>query len=221
MRKLFIWDFHGTLEKGNEYAALEISNAALAKHGFKQRFSDEHAVSLYGKKWYEYFEFLLPDEPHETHMFLQKTSFNWPDAETILTKHLQPNDHVQKVLSAIQQSGHTQIVISNTTEKALPFFLRLAGIDAFFDTTTTFAVMAHTKEVKRSKIDVVNEYLGSFAKRPPLIVIGDSEKDMLLAEQLGAKGYWYRHPHHPVPKIVKEDPNLVAIHDLREVLTEI
>jgi HAD superfamily hydrolase (TIGR01549 family) len=221
MSKLFIWDFHGTLEKGNEHAALEISNAALAKHGFSQRFTYEHAISLYGKKWYEYFEFLLPDEPHETHIMLQQTSFEWPDAFEVIAKHMKPNDHVPQVLEAIRRKGHQQVVISNTSTDALPKFLELARIDGFFNDNTAFAVMAHAREVKRSKIDVVNDYLARLDPKPEIIVIGDSEKDMLLAEQLGAKGYWYRHPHHPVPEIVRKDPNLVAINDLRGVLAEL
>ncbi len=56
--KLFVWDFHGTLEKGNEYAVLEMSNIILEKHGHKERFTELQCRELYGKKWYEFFEFM-------------------------------------------------------------------------------------------------------------------------------------------------------------------
>jgi len=219
--KLFVWDFHGTLEQGNELAALEISNAALAKLGFKERFTEEQAVTLYGKKWYEYFEFLLPEEPHETHMRLQEMSFAWPTHDEVIAKYIRPNDYVDEVLGAIRTKGHDQIVISNTNKTALPIFLRLTGLDKHFNDQRAMAVMAHTREVKRSKVDVVQDYLATLDARPELIVIGDSAKDMQLAEDLGAKGYWYRHPHHPVPEIVKQDPNIVTINDLRGVLAEL
>lgn len=49
MKKLFVWDFHGTLEKGNEFAAIEMSNLALAQLGFHQRFGTHHATELYGR----------------------------------------------------------------------------------------------------------------------------------------------------------------------------
>lgn len=216
-----MWDFHGTLEKGNEHAALEISNAVLAKLGYKPRFSKQDAINLYGKKWYEYFEYLLPDEPHEIHVMLQQTCFEWPDAEIIVARHMQPNDHVQEVLKAIQDKNHLQIVISNTSEYALPIFLRLAGIDAFFDKTKAFAVMGHTREVKRSKIHVVKEYLTQLAFQPQIVVIGDSVSDMLLAKELDAKGYWYKHPGQPVPVVVQEEVRLTIIDDLRLVLQEL
>src|SRR3990167_7653494 len=220
MKKLFVWDFHGTLEKDNEYAAIEISNYALEKLGFKEHFDRKHAVQLYGKKWYEYFEYLLPNEPHKTHVLLQETSFNWPEAEAIVAKHMKPNDHVQEVLKAIKDIGHSQIVISNTSTYALPIFLRLAGIDKFFDNTTSFAVMGHVREVKRSKADVIKEYLKSLNFKPTMVVIGDSEKDMQIAKQFGAKGYWYRHTHHPSPK-ARKNTKFTVINNLREVLKEV
>lgn len=221
MQKLFVWDFHGTLEKGNERAAIEISNAVLAARGYKQTFTEQQAAELYGKKWYEYFEFLLPDEPHDTHVLLQQTAFEWPEAETIVAKYMQPNDHVEQVLQAIKEAGHLQIVISNTSAYALPIFLRLAGVDKFFDKALAFAVMGHSREVKRTKAHVVADYLQQLEFKPEIVSIGDSEKDMLLAREFNGKGYWYKHPHQPVPEIVERESNIVAISDLRQVLAEL
>ena len=65
--KLFVWDFHGTLEKGNELAVLEISNLILKKHDYKERFLESQCRELYGEKWFEYFEYLLPNEPKTIH----------------------------------------------------------------------------------------------------------------------------------------------------------
>jgi len=77
VKKLFVWDFHGTLEKGNENASRAITNNVLAKFGHKVRLSKHDAIKLYGKKWYEYYEYLLPNEPHEVHLTLQANSFDW------------------------------------------------------------------------------------------------------------------------------------------------
>lgn len=59
--KLFIWDFHGVLEKDNEKAVIVISNKILEKNGFTERFSDCDINKLYGLKWYQYFKYLLPN----------------------------------------------------------------------------------------------------------------------------------------------------------------
>lgn len=44
--KLFVWDFHGVLEKGNEGAVLEISNKILGDFRYKERFRDTHKVKV-------------------------------------------------------------------------------------------------------------------------------------------------------------------------------
>tara|TARA_B100000315_G_C14385854_1_gene499607 strand:+ start:617 stop:769 length:153 start_codon:yes stop_codon:yes gene_type:complete len=50
MVKLFVWDYHGVMEKGNEKAVTEVSNLALQKLGFSQRFTEEESKQLYGSK---------------------------------------------------------------------------------------------------------------------------------------------------------------------------
>ncbi len=54
--KLFIWDFHGTLEKGNGGAVVEITNRILQDAGYEQRMDEVLDNLLAGKKWYEYFD---------------------------------------------------------------------------------------------------------------------------------------------------------------------
>lgn len=218
MNKLFVWDFHGTLEKGNELAALEISNKALEKHGFDERFKKEDATKLYGKKWFEYFEYLLPDESHDVHVTLQQDSFEWPDAEAIVATHMLPNDHAFEVVSAIKQAGHEQILLSNTTLKALPIFVRLAGLSEFFDESNAFAVAAHSRDVKRTKYHVLDDYMRT-SRAKDIIVIGDSMNDMKLADRADAKGYLYRHKGLAVPNDLP--PHITVINDLRKVLVEV
>jgi phosphoglycolate phosphatase-like HAD superfamily hydrolase len=218
MKKLFVWDFHGTLEKGNELAALEVSNKALQKHGYQQRFNEKDAIKLYGKKWYEYFEYLLPEEDHQVHIDLQQTSFDWPDTERIIAKYMLPNDHAIEVISTIKNAGHEQILLSNTNLKALPVFIRLANLSEFFDETNAFAVMAHSREAKRTKQDVLGDYLKtSIAK--DIIVIGDSINDMKLAEFAGAKGYMYKHKGLKFPDDIGS--HIFCINDLRKVLSQV
>src|SRR3989344_7018436 len=100
--KLFIWDFHGTLEKGNERAVMELSNEALKRRGYAERFGAEHIHQLYGKKLYEYFAFLLPHKSTAEHLRLQQDFIaihkEQPD---IIARGIAPNDHAAAVLTAI------------------------------------------------------------------------------------------------------------------------
>lgn len=218
--KLFVWDYHGTLEKGNELASLEISNLALQKFGYAERFSTEDAIKLYGKKWYEYFEYILPNEPHETHVNLQEASFEWPDHDVIVARYIQPNDYALEVVQAIAESGHRQILISNTSSKALPRFIKMAGLEAYFTEDNAFAVSGHTREVARDKIHVLTEYIKMMPEPPErIILIGDSQKDVELIAGDNVAGYWYRHPG--LEPGAPAAPHIKVISDLRTVLQEL
>lgn len=218
--KLFVWDYHGTLEKGNEQAAIEISNLALAKHGYTERFSSEDAVQLYGKKWYQYFEYLLPNERHDTHVSLQESCFEWPDAAAVVAKYIQPNDYAHDVVKAIARSGHNQIIISNTSSEALPMFIRLVGLEDFFADANAFAVSGHAREVARDKTHVLSEYLTALPAKPERIVlIGDSQTDVELIVGENVSGYWYRHPS--LARGESDISHITPISDLRAILAEL
>jgi hypothetical protein len=92
--KLFVWDFHGVLEKGNDIAVLEITNLALDHHNYSRRMTHQESALLSGRRWHEYFAFLLPKIEEEECFKLQSTCFeisqNQPD---IIARHIQLNDH--------------------------------------------------------------------------------------------------------------------------------
>ena len=130
--KLFIWDFHGTLEKGNERGVIVLSNEALKQRGYTERFGTGHIRQLYGKKWYEYFAHLLPHESPEVHLQLQKDCFSLHEKRPdIIRNHVAPNDHARAVLSAIG-AQHDQILISNTLPRHVAEFLDMTLLRSFF-----------------------------------------------------------------------------------------
>ncbi|HVV66581.1 MAG TPA: HAD family hydrolase [Candidatus Saccharimonadales bacterium] len=217
MSKLFVWDFHGTLEKGNEMAALEVSNIILEQQGYDARFNEQHAIDLYGKKWFEYFAFLLPDESYERHIEMQQACMEWPGNKEVIARHIQPNDHAHDVLAAIAEHGHDQILISNTSERALPSFIDLVGMDDFFDGDNAFAVMAHAREAKRTKRHVLEEFLAEAGVFDEIVAVGDSLSDVELVEPEQGRGFLYRHSDRPLD--VELPQHVTPIHDLRDILT--
>jgi phosphoglycolate phosphatase-like HAD superfamily hydrolase len=212
--KLFVWDLHGTLEQGNENAAIEISNLALDQHGYKQRFKPGDSRTLYGLKWYEYFEWLLPEESYETHVALQSASFELSDAHPeIIARYMHPTAHAHDVLAAIQNSPHEQILISNTKPSSVPLYLKALGMDRFFQGGTAYSVNAHAKEAKRGKEDILAEHVSS-RTFDDVIVIGDSNTDLKLAQAFKATSYIYTHPGYDF----RANGGDYRITDLREIL---
>jgi phosphoglycolate phosphatase-like HAD superfamily hydrolase len=217
--KLFIWDLHGTLEQGNERAAIDMSNQILEKFGYRERFSESDIFRLYGLKWFKYFEYLLPHEPSDRHFELQAACFelsNSPAGAPIVAKYMTPAPHAIETLGAIAESEHNQVLLSNTMDESVPFYVEALGIGEYFNKSNAIAVNQHTRDAKQTKQMAVEGYIRGkdFDK---LIVIGDSGGDMELAEAIGATGYLYAHPSVNF----RSNRSDHRIRDLREVLCEL
>jgi len=214
--KLFVWDFHGVLEKDNEKAVIDISNQVLAQAGYSERFTEEDNERYYGLKWYQYFERLLPALAKEEHLALQAACFKFAeDNLDVLAKHIKPNDHVRVVLKKIADSGNQQIVISNTRQTDLIWFLNSIEIKEFFDEKHIIGVNAH--QTHASKADALKAHVTN-RKFDKIIVIGDSEDDLKLGKEVGATTYFYKHPHREHENTQNADH---IINDLRIVLDEL
>ena len=132
---------------------------------------------------------------------------------------MKPNDHAIEVVKTIEEKGHAQILLSNTTEYALPIFVRLAGFGQYFDKSNAFAIAAHSRDAVTTKIQVLEKFIQDNRLEHHLIVIGDSMKDMELAKREHAKGYFYRHPGFEID--VDWPANTEPITNLKEVLKEL
>jgi len=220
--KLFVWDFHGVLEKGNEGAVVEISNLALSDLGHSARLTEDQCRILYGKKWYEYFQALLPDEQAQVHLELQEICFDYSrDRSDIVKRHMQPNDHIHQVLEAIAKD-HEQIVISNTPPEHLQFFLDAVGIAHHFPKDRRFALDSHKMRSRKTKSGVLIQFLQDKKDKEDkrfdeIIIIGDSPDDMVLKTAVAGKTYLYTHPGKTHPDCQADS----RIHDLRELLNEL
>lgn len=212
--KLFIWDFHGTLEQGNELAVLEISNIVLEKHGYAERLSTAQSYELYGRKWYEYFEYLLPTTAHEKIMELQNICFDFScNHPEIIAKYIKFTRHATEVLETIDKS-HDQILVSNTKPASLEIYLKTVGMSIFFPEDKTFATDSHT--TNSTKLDVAKKYI--YKKHfEEIIVVGDSSGDIELGHALKATTFLYAHPGQ---KFKPCSPHH-KINDLRQVLKAI
>lgn len=216
--KLFVWDLHGTLEQGNEDAVLELSNQILEKFGYSERFDEVTNKSLYGLKWYQYFEHLLPDASHEEHIALQEASFdlsNSSEGVAIIAKYIRPSRNAKKVLAKIAEV-HEQIVISNTVPESLPMFIKALGLERYFGGPRAIAVNQHARDAKRTKVDALREFLDG-QTFDEVIVIGDSGGDMELADATNGKGYLYAHDGLEF----RSDKGHHKINNLADILVEV
>jgi phosphoglycolate phosphatase-like HAD superfamily hydrolase len=214
---LFIWDFHGVLEKDNEKSVIEISNAVLAEAGYKERFTEEDNERFYGLKWYEYFGKLIPSLPNEDCLKLQSHCFIYAENHLeILAKHIKPNDGAIDVLTKIARSGNKQIVISNSRQRDLLWFLDAVKINKFFSKDHIVGVNAHQHH--ETKTDALQNFLKNNTYFSKLVVISDSEDDLIMGKTIGATTYFYKHTNRKHEITNNAD---YIINDLHEVLNEL
>ena len=215
--KLFVWDLHGTLEQGNERAVIDLSNQVLASHGYAQRFRDHHARQLYGLKWYQYYEHLLPQQPYVVHLQLQADSFALSNTSGVLiSRYMRPSDHAMEVLEAIRTSPHRQIVLSQTVPEALPLYIKALGLQDYFSARNSYAVHAHSREASQTKTSVLRDLMAT-DKPEKIVVVGDADGDMQLAHDVGGISYLYAHEGYEF----RSERGDHRTHDLRDVLREL
>lgn len=215
--KLFVWDLHGTLEHGNDKAVVDVSNRVLAERGRNERFTYEDGAKLYGSKWYEYFEWLLPQESYEMWSRLQDDCFRTSECDIALQcKWLRPTDHAIDVLSRIaDRKDWHQILISNTRAANLKIFVDALELTGFFPDDARFAVDGHTLDGLATKRDVVRAYLDG-KEFQDLVFIGDSPGDMRLTEVAGGTSYLFAHGEFPFRECEADH----KIRDLRDILRD-
>jgi len=214
MGNLFDWDFHGVLETGNEYAVQEVVNRVLPLFGITRKATVEECLMMYGKKWADYYKFYNPKADEETIHKMVEKAVEISVGEKIASKHMKAAEYARYVLWKIEEYNHTNLLMSNSSEEALDYFLESVKLQDCFD--FIFAADGHRKEYN---VDSKARYLEGFLKNKKfdkIIVIDDMEEGIERGLKFGAITYRY---HRNGAKV--ESKAHYVITDLREVLREI
>ncbi|MDP3728046.1 MAG: HAD hydrolase-like protein [bacterium] len=215
--KLFVWDFHGTLEKGCMESFPDVLNDALEKEGYTQRFNAETAKNYFGLPVREIFQRYIPDlSKEEIEILTERISTK--ESLEITRKTLRANDHAEYVLEAIANRGYDQILISNISDKEMFWFLEAVKLEKFFPPGKAFPIINGT--TKKNKEGILKEYIET-KKVQDIIIIGDSMTDIELAWVAGGVTYLYAHPGKSFVECKEGTIPDYRINDLREVFREI
>ncbi len=205
------------LKRGTRMLFFEYSNMALEAMGYKERIKLEDNFKLYGKKWYEYFEYLLPNISKNEWFAIHDKCWEIQEQNSdIVKKHIRANNNAIDVLHAIHESNNEQIVISNTRKESLKFFLDTVDMLKYFEPDRYLSTNAHLKSLIMNKPEVLDRYLvdkifDSF------VTIGDSANDINVIENVGGTSYLYSHMDREVGHC---NPTY-KINDLRKILKEL
>ena len=205
--KLFVWDFHGTLEKGNDVKVQKICEKLLGR-----KVDLQLVRKLYGRTWGEYFRELTGNDDDGEIGHLVDEAVNMG---AIMTKgFMQANDYAIQVLREIKIRGDLNAVLSNTRPEHLREFLCRIGAHSLFG-----KIIGISRENEVGKHNTPEYKAATIAKMikefspEKVVVIGDAENDINAGMRVGAVTFmfdpWGRYPD------TKAD---YRITDLREVL---
>lgn len=204
---LFVWDFHGVLEKDNELAVHDVTNRVLEEFGYEARASRDDILGMYGLPWGEYFRLLVPGIKEEPvrEMVRRCRELGRPAA----VRYCRPREYALETLKKISEEGHTNVVVSNTARDDLRFFMDIVGVTPFIDEAVGISRMS------ASKTDIIKDYASKKVYRR-IVIIGDTEKDVEAGLTNGAMTYLFN---------LKDKRGQTKAHrvitDLREVLREL
>jgi len=218
--KLFIWDFHGTLEKGNVKALHIILNRVAEEHKLDRRITFEKTVQWYGLSWIDYFLYLKPGASIEECEAMKQRAFTIQEEGHIIEQYIKPTDYAQDVLSKIAAAGHRNIIMSNSQKDQIQWFAQLVGLKKHI--TEYIGLDSHSEqrehtEIKKLKAGALLQFVHS-GVYDRIIKIGDRQSDIEAGVAIGAVTYLYRNEFNANEKMtVRAD---FEITDLREVLKE-
>lgn len=198
---LFAWDFHGTLEQDNEYAVLEATNQVLLEYGYSIQATQQDIQKLYGQPWEDYFRKLIHgiDDKTVEKLVARSRQLGRPAAGI----HCKPRVHAHSTLKKIMEEGHTNIIVSNSTQSDLEFFMKITGVIPYIH---------QAYGVKGNKHQTIKNHPGTYSK---IIMIGDTENDITAGHMANATTYLVQNGEQ---KPTKADHTIT---DLREILQEL
>lgn len=216
-RVLFVWDFHGVLEKDNEYAVQYICRQVLKEFGYPRGVSLKVVRELYGKKWIEYFSFLSGEK--DMKKLPPMVDRAREVSRMIVHRFLKPMDHAAQVLARIKKAGHDNFVVSNSRQDRIEDFLEIVRLRKYIDKVVGVDghsnFLFNTTEEKAETIKSLSKGKG-YARK---VIIGDIPGDIEAGKLVRARTYYFVNRFNSAG--AKSSGADRVIRDLREVLKEL
>lgn len=218
-QKLFVWDFHGTLEEGVEVGFFEILKQLEKEYITDVQITLSEVRKKYGVSVADYLRYFFP-KANLTQIKAMMKNIARIQNQKHLKKYVKPAPHAIEVLRKIKKAGFENIVLSNSHPRHIKPLISLVGMKSLIgeiyavDRHYSHKVQNPTAEKTKILKKIIKERK---LKKGQLITIGDKAADVNSGIAARAVTYQYLRPNFPVDK-TKAD---FKIHDLREILREI
>lgn len=185
-KKLFSWDFHGTLEEGTEVGFAEILKNLAKEFELKSEIELKEVRRLFGSSIRDYLEHFFPEAKKSTHTKMMGRIPSMQSLDHVRT-YLKPAPFAQTVLEKIKEAGHHNIVVSNSSPKHIGKFMDAIELGHLIH--KVYAVDRHYSKVKIDPILAKANNIKAYATQfgfTEIIVIGDRKTDVDAGKAAGA-----------------------------------
>lgn len=219
MRKLFAWDFHGTLEEGVEVGFWQILKQLRKKYKTSVKITLPAVRKKYGVSVANYLRYFFPEcNTSQIKAMMKKVAEI--QNQKHLKKYVKPAPNAIKVLSKIKAAGGENIVVSNSHPNHINPLIDIVGMRPLIG--EVYAVDRHYSVKKqdptREKAKILKKIIQrGKVKRGQLIIIGDKANDINAGLAVNAVTYQYLRKGFPYDKTRAD----YKISDLRQILKEI
>ena len=190
--KIFIWDFHDTLEVGTLDVITEIANTLLERNGSSKRYSVEKMAALPSFSWETFFASHLPDLSPEQIKNVASSAYDTNKFGHLGLKYSRPRFGAKELLQEIKSLGHINVVISNSRPDNLTTYIEQVGLGDFIDSYIGVddGKIASKSDVIKRKVAAANQILASYMP-DSVYSVGDSESDLQMARAIGADRFFW------------------------------
>lgn len=225
-KKIFIWDFHGTLETGTLHILTEIANILLKKHGGEKQYTLDEFINIPSFSWNTFFERNLSHLSQKEIYAVAQDAYNEKKFSYLFKKYSQPNSGAEKSLRAVKNAGGVNIVVSHSRQDKLGYYLEHVGlinlVHEYYGVDD--GTVASRKDVLSKKTTIIREVLVRHSGAH-VHAVGDAGVDFHAAQAANVDVFYWLlpsdedtqpHLHADVPK-----DKLKFILNLEEIIPDL
>lgn len=194
-KKVFIWDFHGTLETGTLFILTEIANTLLKENGSTKQYTPAEFASIPSFSWDTFFQKHFPHLSVNETQAIAQSAYDEKKFAPLMEKYSRPNIGAEAVLQKIKSGGGVNIVVSHSRQDKLGYYIDQTRLSHLIDDYYGIddGSITSREDVLKKKTAVIREILdqhnGSRSH-----AVGDADMDFNAARSADVDMFYWLLP---------------------------
>lgn len=191
-KRIFLWDFHGTLETGTLFVLTEIANTLFKEYGSDKKYTSDEFAKTPSFSWITFFQTHFPDFSSQRIKTISQSAYDENRFSHLLEKHSRVRPEADKVLQFIKDAGGVNVVVSHSRQDKLAHYIKHVGLDSYVDQYYGIddGTIMSQQDVLKRKTAKIKEILNQYPDHVSFAV-GDTERDFHAARSAGIERFYW------------------------------